>query len=341
MITSGDMIGIGIVGYGYWGPNLARNFASQQDCSLVSICEMNPARAALAKKQYPQAQVTADYNELLKNNAIHAILIATPVSTHYALAKQALEAGKDVLLEKPMTNTVAEAVELVKLAEKNKRILAVDHTYVFTGAVQKIKQVFDSGELGNILYIDSIRINLGLFQSDVNVIHDLAPHDLSIVNYILNKKPVTAQAMGVCRAPNGMESMAYLHVEYEGGPVTHFHLSWISPVKIRRTLIAGDKKMILYDDLEGSEKIKIYDSGITIPSKEALYKTLVDYRIGDMVSPKVSHREALDFEAEHFISCVKNRTKPMIDGKAGLEVVKLLAAAEKSIRNDGSKVRVE
>lgn len=337
------MIGVGIAGYGYWGPNLARNFTNQPDCSLVAIYDINPTRIAVAKKHYPHAEITADYSRLLANDSVRAILISTPVSTHYALAKQALLAGKDVLIEKPMTQTVPEAAELIRIAKENKCILAIDHTFIFTGAVQKIKQIVDSGELGSILYVDSVRVNLGLFQKDINVISDLAPHDLSIVSHVFGKKPVMVQAMGGCHTQNGLESMAYLHVEYDYNLIAHFHLSWVSPVKIRRTMIAGDRKMLVYDDLESSEKVKVYDRSVSIRSddSEMIYNTIIDYRIGDMVAPWINQREALDAEAEHFLSCVRNRARPMIDGSAGMEVVRIIEAAKTSLKNNGSRVAVE
>jgi predicted dehydrogenase len=337
------MLGVGLVGYGYWGPNLARNFSQQADCRLLMICEQKKERLEIAARTYPAAQVTSDYNELLKNEAIQAILIATPVASHFPLAKAALLADKDVLVEKPLTRTVAEARELIKLAEGKGRILAVDHTFLFTGAVRKIKEIVDSGELGQIIYIDSIRINLGLFQPDVNVIYDLAPHDLSIVCHLLDQDPITVRAMGSCHSHIGLEHIAYLHLEYPEGLIAHFHLSWLSPLKIRRTVIGGMNKMILYDDLERSEKVKIYDKGIVVQEGDvdSIYRARIDYRTGDMVAPKLMHREALNLEAEHFLSCVRNRTRPTADGQMGLRVIRILEAAQTSIRNNGSQVRLE
>jgi predicted dehydrogenase len=337
------MLGVGLVGYGYWGPNLARNFSQQADCRLLMICEQKQERAAIAARTYPATRVTADYQELLHNDAIQAILIATPVASHFSLAEAALQAGKDVLVEKPLTRTAAEARELIRIAEAKGRILAVDHTFLFTGAVRKIKEIVDSGELGQIVYIDSIRINLGLFQPDVNVIYDLAPHDLSIVCHLLDQDPLTVRAMGSSHSHIGLEHIAYLHLEYPQGLIAHFHLSWLSPVKIRRTVIGGMNKMIVYDDLEISEKVKIYDKGILVQEGDvdSIYRARIDYRTGDMVAPKLMHREALNVEAEHFLSCLRNRSQPIADGQAGLRVVRILEAAEISIKKNGAQVRLE
>lgn len=338
-----DKVGIGLVGYGYWGPNLARNFIAQPDCELIAICERESQRALIAKNRYRTSIVTDRYEDLLNNPAIHAILIATPVSSHHELAKRALLAGKDVLVEKPLTQTVPEALELVRIAEESKRILAVDHTFLFTGAVQKIKDIVESGKLGRIMYIDSVRINLGLFQHDVNVIYDLAPHDFSIINYLVGQNPISVQAVGISHAGNDIENMAYLHVEYQGNLIAHCHVNWLAPVKIRRMLIGGTEQMIVYDDMEPSEKVKVYDKGIVIKESDAnsIYKVIVDYRTGDMVAPKLAHGEALHTEARHFLSCVKNRTKPIADGVAGLRVVRMLQAAQFSLRNNGMQVRIE
>jgi len=336
------MIGIGLVGYGYWGPNLARNFSALADCSLIGICDKNPTKQDAAKKQYPLSFVSGQYDDLLNNSSIDVILISTPVVSHFELAKQALLAGKDVFVEKPLTQTVRQSHELIELAANNNRILAVDHTFLYTGAVQKIKEIIDSGDLGEIKYFDSVRINLGLFQHDVNVIFDLAPHDLSILNYIVDKDPISVQAMGVAHAGNHIESLSYLHLEYPDEMVAHFHLNWLSPVKIRRTLIGGTKKMIVYDDMETTEKVKVYDTGIIIKEHDtdSLYKTIVDYRTGDMIAPKVAHGEALAVEAKDFISCVKNRKTPLSDGLAGLRVMRILEAAQESLHNEGRRIAI-
>lgn len=337
------MIGIGLVGFGYWGPNIARNFNALADCRLVAVCEKKETQAERAAQLYPGSRVTDDYDGLLGNRDIHAIVIATPVSTHYELARKALLADKDVLVGKPLAKTAEEAGELIDIAEKNGRLLAVDHTFLYTGAVRKIKEIVDSGELGWIIYIDSVRVNLGLFQPDVNVIYDLAPHDLSIVHHLLDEDPVSVQALGATHAGNNIEYLAYLHLEYGGGLIAHFHLNWLSPIKIRRTLIAGTNKMIVYDDMERSEKVKIYDRGIIIEEGniDSIYKSRVDYRTGDMVAPKLDNREALAVEAEHFASCIQKRTAPLTDGKSGLRVVRIIEAARISVDNRGARVEMD
>jgi predicted dehydrogenase len=337
------MIGIGLIGYGYWGPNLARNFASQPECELIGICEINSNRAYLAKRNHKQSIITQDYNELLKNNDIQALVIATPVSTHFKLTRDALYAGKDVLVEKPLSISSAEAAELVRIAEENDRILAVDHTFLFTGAVRKIKEIVASDDLGRIIYIDSVRINLGMFQHDVNVIYDLAPHDLSIVCYLIDQEPLAVRAMGACHAGNDIESLAYLHLEFPAGVVAHFHLNWLAPVKLRRTVIGGTRKMIVYDDMERSEKVKVYDKGIVLKENDlaAIYKVYVDYRSGDMVAPKLEHQEALAVEVEHFLTCVRQRTRPLSDGRFGLTVTRILEAAQISIKQSGRRIVLE
>lgn len=337
------MIGVGLVGYGYWGPNLARNFAAQPDCVLAAICEKNPVRAELARRHFPAARVSAEVQPLLADPSIQAMLIAVPVSAHFELARQALEAGKDVLVEKPLTASVAEARELIKLAERRGRLLAVDHTFLFTGAVQKIKQLVASDALGKIIYIDSVRINLGLFQHDVNVIYDLAPHDLAIVSHLVGVEPLSVQAVGKSHGGDSLESIAYVHLEFPDDLIAHFHFNWLAPVKIRRTVIGGTRQMIVYDDMEPSEKVKVYDKGVVITQGDidSIYKVIVDYRTGDMVAPKLSPHEALAAEARHFLDCVRTRSQPLADGRAGLRVVRLLEAAQASLRGQGRRVMLE
>ena len=334
------LIGIGLVGFGYWGPNLARNFAAQADCALLAICEKDQRRAEVARRAFPSARVTPEFGDLLDDSAIRAILIAVPVAAHFELACRALSAGKDVLVEKPITATVAEAQELIRIAEENGRILAVDHTFLYTGAVRKIKELVDAEALGKIMYVDSVRVNLGLFQSDVNVIHDLAPHDLSIMDYLVGEVPQSVQAVGRAHSQDDHESVAYLHLQFPSGLIAHFHFNWLAPVKIRRTLIGGTRKMIVYDDMEPSEKVKVYDKGVVIKHSDidSIYRTIVDYRTGDMVAPKLLHEEALAVEARHFLDCIDRRTKPLADAAAGLRVVRILEAAEKSLRGDGRRI---
>ena len=337
------MINIGIVGFGYWGPNLARSFAAQPDCQLLGICEIDDARRNFAKQKYPSVHVTTDYSEFLKLKNLDAVLISTPVGTHFKLAREALFAGKDILVEKPFTASTAEAEELIMIAEKKSRIIAVDHTFLFTGAIQKIKEVIDSGEIGELYYIDGVRINLGLFQHDVNVIWDLAPHDISIINYLIKAEPIAVTAVGSSHTNSGYEDIAYLHIEYPAKMIAHLHLNWLAPAKIRRTLIGGTKKMIIYDDMEPSEKVKIYDKGVLVHSaldSNSIHKIFVDYRTGDMVAPKISNKEALYVEADHFITCVRDRVRPLVDGQEGLKVVKVLEAAQESISNCGRRILI-
>lgn len=335
------MIKIGLVGYGYWGPNLARNFARLTGCNLAAICESNPARARQAALDFPQCWVGDDFKAMLALAELDAVVIATPVGSHYSLVKEALQAGKHVLVEKPITETAAQARELVDLAERKNLVLAVDHTFLFTGAVRKIKELVDSGQLGDFLYIDSVRINLGLFQPDVNVLYDLAPHDLSIVGHLIGEEPTWVQAMGACHANSCQENIVYLHLEYPGGLPAHFHLSWLAPVKIRKTLIAGSERMIVYDDLDQAEKVKVYDKGITVlPDTQSLHNIKVDYRTGDMFAPKLSHREALALEADHFLRCLRREEKPLSSGMDGLSVVRILEAAQRSLRSNGSREAV-
>ena len=302
-----------------------------------------PPALAVAARHYPSAQITPDYQDLLDHPDIHAIAIATPVRTHFPLAQAALLAGKDVLVEKPITATVAEAEELIRLAAQRRRILTVDHTFLFTGAVKKIKELVGSGELGQLLYIDSVRVNLGLIQPDVNVIYDLAPHDLSILCYLTVEDPVSVRAIATRHPTHRCDYLAYLHLEYASGLIAHLHLNWLAPVKIRRTLIGGTRKLLVYDDMEPSEKVKVYDKGIVWKNagQEAMYKVMVDYRTGDMVAPKLLHQEALQSEIEHFVDCVEHRRLPLVDGYQALRVLRILAAAERSLGNEGMVVHLD
>lgn len=334
---------IAVVGYGYWGPNLVRNFNEQHDCSVQWICDVSEERLRLASSRHSGVRVTTRYEDILGDASVDAVVIATPVSLHYPQAKAALQAGKDVLVEKPMTATAGESLELLNLAQAKGRVLGVDHTFLYTGAVRKIKETIDSGQLGAIRYIDSVRINLGLFSPDVNVIHDLAPHDIAITLHVLGMEPLTVQAVGALYGSHGNEYLAHLHLTFPRGIVAHFHLNWLSPIKVRQMLIAGEQKMIVYDDLDQSDKIKIYDKGIEIRQDDALsqHKIRVDYRTGDMVAPKISLREALHYEAEHFLECIRQRRQPMSDGKGGLAVVRVLEAAQHSLAGQGRPVRLD
>lgn len=335
------MIEIGLIGYGYWGPNLARNFNNNPNMHLAAISDFSDDRLEAASRLYPQAKITKDVEDLFGNKEIDAIAIATPVSTHYDLAKKALLSGKHAWLEKPMTEKVEQGEELIELAEKKDKILLVDHTFVYTGAVRKIKQLVDEGALGDLIYYDSTRANLGLFQQDVDVIWDLAPHDLSIMDYLMPVKKLAISATGSHFYGNGIVPKALLGIYMEGNIVAHINVSWVSPVKIRDTFIAGTSKMVLYDDNQPSEKIKIYDKGVDLyETKEDLYRLKVQYRVGDMYAPKLEGHEALAFETEHFAECIVNGKRPVTDGKAGLEVVKILVAAKESLKQNGAPVEI-
>ncbi|MFW5879281.1 MAG: Gfo/Idh/MocA family protein [bacterium] len=331
-------IKLAIIGYGYWGPNLARNFNNVEDCEVSYVVDNRQERLSLVKKNYPAIKVTTNFEETIKDNNVDAVVIATPVFSHYEQAKKALNHGKHVMIEKPMTDSIDTAQELIELASKNNRILMVDHTFLYTGAVRKIKELKEKGELGKIEYIDSIRINLGLFQGDVNVLWDLAPHDISIINFILNEKPHSINTTGISHTKNDIENIVYLTMHYPSGLIAHINCSWSSPVKLRHMLIGGDKKMIVYNDLEPTEKVKVYNTGYEVKSDEDKRKLLVDYRTGDISIPKLSHKEALLSVAEDFVNSVKNNTRPISNGDIGLSVVETLEKASKSLKNNGNLV---
>ena len=332
------MVKIGIIGYGYWGPNLVRNFSNQKDGTVSVIAESRTYRHTQILKQYPNISIVSDASDLIKDVNVDAVVIATPVFSHFHLAKAALNAGKHVLLEKPMTASVDESKELIELAKSKCLVLMVDHTFLYTGAVQKMKALIDDNQLGNLQYFDSTRINLGLFQPDVNVLWDLAPHDISILNFLVNKKPYSVNATGISHTHNGIENVAYLTINYEDDFIAHFNCSWTSPVKVRSTLIGGDKKMLVYNDLEPSEKIRIYDTGYNHSSDEEKNRVLVDYRTGDVFIPKISSQEALFGVALDFIDCIIHSKEPLANAELGLEVVKVLEASQQSIKNKGKEI---
>src|SRR5216684_6756729 len=332
-------ITIGVIGCGYWGPNLLRNFAENVAAELRWICDADDARLAAMGRRYPAAQNTTNYQKLLADPKLDAIAVVTPVATHFPIAKEALLAGKHLLVEKPLTATVREAQELNELAERNQRTLMVDHTFVYTGAVRKMKEIVASGELGELLYFDSVRINLGLFQKDINVLWDLAPHDLSIMDYLIDRQPEAVSAIGSCHIERGIENIAYLLLHFPNEFIAHFHFNWLAPVKIRRTMIAGSSKMILYDDIEPTEKVRVYDKGVTTnrvgADREADYQTLVSYRTGDVWAPKLDSTEALRYVVAEFLDSIREARKPLTDGESGLRVVRLLEAAQQSIKLGG------
>jgi predicted dehydrogenase len=333
------MIRVGIVGYGYWGPVVARNFHSADYCELAAICDKNPVSMGRAQKAFPGVQVTSDVADVTQSPNIDVVAVITPVWTHFEFAKAALENGKHVFVEKPFTSNIAQAEELIDLAARKNLQIMVDHTFLFTGAVKKIRELIDAGMLGKLYYYDSTRVNLGLFQHDVNVIWDLAPHDLSIMDYLMDAEPQTVVATGQCHL-NGLEDLAYITVYFKDNMLAHINVNWLSPVKVRTTLIGGEKKMVVWNDLEADEKVKIYDKGVDLTNGQSVYDLLVSYRSGDMWAPKVEQTEALKREANYFIDCLTNNKKPFNDGEAGLRVVRLLEASTCSLKQRGKPINL-
>jgi predicted dehydrogenase len=334
-------INIGVIGYGYWGPNIVRNFFSAANCSVKAVADGRPERLAALNKIFPSINGVKTGDEIINDKEIDAVVVATPVFTHFALAKKALENGKHVLIEKPMTSTVAEAEELIELAEKKGLTLMADHTFLYTGAVQKMKELIETGIVGTPRYFDSSRINLGLFQPDVNVLWDLAPHDISILTYLITEAPVSINATGISHTHNNIENIAYMTVNYGSDFIAHFNCSWTSPVKVRQTLIGGDKKMIVYNDLEPSEKLRVYDTGYnhtTVLDKNTI---MVDYRTGDVYIPKIQLSEALAGVANDFIQSIIQKKKPLANAHLGMQVVKILEASQESIKNKGKEVKIK
>lgn len=332
---------VGIVGLGYWGPNLVRNFMADKEVEKIYGCDKDLERLNYIKAKFPSIKLTSNYDNLLSKD-IDAVAIATPVNTHFKFASRALAAGKHIWVEKPFTINSAQSAELIQMAQKANLKIFVDHTFLYTGAVRKIKEFIETDELGKIIYFDSVRINLGLFQHDVNVIWDLVPHDLAIMNYLLaGSKPVAVTANGIANFSD-QENIAHISIHFRDEECfAHFHVNWTSPVKIRRMIVAGTKKMLVYDDMENSEKIKVYDCGVEIlSSKEKIRKALVQYRIGDMYSPKIIQTEALALGVREFIESINENRQPLTNGYDGLEVVRILEASDKSIKNKGRLVEL-
>lgn len=330
------------MGYGYWGPNLVRNFAETQGANLAAVADLDKKKLDVVKKRFPAITVTTRFQDLLEDPKIHAIAVATPVNTHFELGMAALKAGKHLWLEKPMTETSLQARKLVEEAEKRKLVLLVDHTFVYTGAVRKMAEIIKAGDLGRVYYYDSIRVNLGLFQRDVSVISDLAVHDFAILDYLLGEHPTAVSASGTNHFPGTPENLAYITLFYESGTIAHTNVSWLAPVKVRQILIGGSKKMITYDDLETSEKVKVYDKGISFTDDpQQIQEMRVGYRTGDMWAPKVPVTEALRVESEHFVDCIVNGKVPETDGKLGLRIVELIEAATSSMRGKGETVYLQ
>ena len=337
------MLKVAVIGYGYWGPNLARNFHRSEKTELAAVVDAAEARRQLAEVTYPGVRTTANLEDVLGDTSVDAVAIATPVDTHFDLGGQALRAGKHVLLEKPLTASVEEAEELIRLAEEQKRTLMVDHTFLYCGPVRKLRELVDVEELGEIQYLDSVRVNLGLFRHDINVVWDLAPHDFSIMDYVLQASPTSVVACGATHfdySPKPLENTAYVHVGFENHLLAHFHVNWLTPVKIRRMLICGSRKMVIYDHLDADNQIKVFDKGVDLVAKEDIHRVLVQYRMGDMYAPKIDQTEPLLTMCEHFADCIKTGTRPISDGQAGLKVVKLLDACDRSLAKDGVKVAV-
>lgn len=339
------MIGVAVVGYGYWGPNLVRNFSEIPGARMVSICDLRNERLATARARYPAIEITDDFEQILRDRRVDAIAIATPVSSHYRLAMKALMAGKHVLVEKPMTASTEEAQRLIDEAARRRLVLAVDHTFLHTAAVRKMRDLVKDG-LGEIYYYDAVRVNLGLFQHDVSVIWDLAVHDLSILDFVLQEKPVAVRATGMSHVVGEPENIAYLNLFFESKLIAHIHVNWLAPVKIRRTLIGGSRKMVLYDDVEPSEKLKVYDKGITLngdPEKNGakVYQMMVGYRAGDMWAPQLDLTEALATELTDFVTCIESGRTPLADGQAGLRIVRVLEAASQSLMQRGHMIELE
>jgi len=336
------MINIAIIGYGYWGPNLVRNFSELSDAKVAAVADLDPSRLEVVARRYPTVRTTTDIQEILGDPGIDAVAIATPVNTHFQLGMAVLKAGKHLWLEKPMTETSLQARKLVDEAERRKRVLLIDHTFLYTGAVRKMADIIRSGDLGRVYYYDSIRVNLGLFQRDVSVVSDLAVHDFSILDYVLGEHPVAVSASGTNHFPGTPENLAYITLFYASGTIAHANVSWLAPVKVRQIFVGGSKKMITYDDLEPSEKIRIYDKGVSFTDDpNQIYQMRVGYRTGDMWAPKLDVTEALQVEGAHFIDCIEHGGTPLTDGRLGLRVVELIEAATSSMRGQGETMYMQ
>lgn len=331
-------IRMGVIGVGYWGPNLARNIAALESTKLSYICDTDKKQLKKISRAYPFSKCTTMLEDVLKSDA-EAVVIATPVNTHYQIARKCLSAGKHVLIEKPITANSKEAEELLDLAKSKKLVIMVDHTFNYTSAVKKVKEIISKGELGELMYWDSVRISLGLFQHDVNVLWDLAVHDLAIMDYVIKEKPVSVRTIGMTHYTKGIENIAYISLKFEKSFIAHFHVNWLSPIKIRQILVGGKNRMLLYDDMLTSEKMKIFNKGVDIEEgREGVYKKLVQYRLGDMYSPYLQNTEALHELLKHFVEVVRRGEKPISGGDSGLRVIRILEAAQKSIVNNGQEI---
>jgi predicted dehydrogenase len=333
---------IAVIGCGYWGPNLVRNFVQSNQVRELICCDLDQKRLDRMKNLYPSVKVLLDYKELLQMPDLDGVAIATPVKTHHSIAKEFLDQGKHVFIEKPLTHSYDTALELVKLAEKKQKVLMVGHTFEYTAAVNKIKEIIENGELGKVLYISCIRVNLGLFQPDINVVWDLAPHDISIIIYILGEPPVSVNSQGKAHFKTGIEDVATTTLNFKNGVIAFIHNSWLDPNKVRQTTIVGTKRMLVYNDIEPQEKIKIFDKGVEVPP---YYDTFAEfqfsYRYGDIRSPRIEDYEPLKKECDHFLGCVRRGICPLSDGYSGLRVVSILEAASKSLKLSGKSVHIQ
>lgn len=329
-----NTIKVAVVGYGYWGPRVVRNIHRRNPLELKTICDQSPKALKRAQEDYPEVNLSSDIDEVLSSPDIDAVFIVTPVWTHFEFALKALQNGKHVWVEKPFTANSDQAQTLIDLADSRGLTIMVDHTFLFTGAVRKIRELIDDKTLGPLYYYDSTRVNLGLFQHDVNVVWDLAPHDLAILDYLVSDRPEAVVATGQNHL-NGLEDMAYITIYYSGKMIAHVNVNWLSPVKVRTTLLGGEKKMLVWNDLEADEKLRVYDKGVKLTSQASVYDLLVSYRSGDMWAPRVDGSEALATETTYFAKCVSEGLRPINDGVSGYRVVRLLEAANDSIKNRG------
>lgn len=333
------MLSVAVVGCGYWGPNLIRNFSQMPGVRMKTAVDLNKERLRHIGQLYPSVQTTTAFEEVLADPEIDAVMVATPVSTHHRLAKAALEAGKHVLVEKPMAASIAEAEELTRIADDRGLVLMAGHTFLYTAAVNKMKDLISSGEVGHIYYVSTTRVNLGLFQEDINVVWDLAPHDVSILNYVLGAEPESVAAQGQAYIQSGIEDVAFLHLRYPGDIVAHTHVSWLNPDKIRRITVVGSRKMLVYDDVSTTEKIRVYDKGVTVqPHYDTFGEFQLSYRFGDIYTPRLDDNEPLKNECQHFVQCIQKREVPRSDGRSGLSVVRVMQLACESIRRNGEQL---
>lgn len=336
------MLKIGVIGCGYWGPNLIRNFSHLRDSEVLACADLAEGRLAHMRTLYPRVQTTREYKELVSNPEIDAVVVATPPSKHFKIAMEALEAGKHVFVEKPLATSSEDCSALIAKAKKEKLVLMVGHTFLYTAAVNKIKDLIKAGELGDIFYVNTTRVNLGIFQKDINVVWDLAPHDVSILNYILDSRPEMVAAHGKSYIRGKVEDIAFLHLAYPGSIVAHVHVSWLNPNKIRETTVVGSKKMLVYDDVSSLEKIRIYDKGVTVmPHYDTFGEFQLSYRFGDIFIPKLDDSEPLKVACQHFIDCIKTGTEPRSSGQHGLDVVRVIEAANESLANSGDMVALK